>query len=342
MAADEKSPENQPVAPIPAATSSANDDLVSLEDLVRDTPPMTGLAIAESVSTIDQVLSVEDPAFASELAELKTQGATPDGDIAVDHDVDKLVQQEKIEQAAKGFAKIKVWLIAWPKKKIARVVNALKGIGPWFIATALPALKAGLITSLKATKTGLGYVFANLRAGFGWFGALPLMSKALVGLVIIFTGAIVVVAKIALTGHFLPSLERDFLTSFALKADQTFEIPKDEVWEDLNDPLLHPEHIVLLERLVVNLRAPGDGTNPMALIDLYIEAGSQDAAVEVKDRDAEIRDMTLRTLEQMDYDELVTETGKAKLKVFLRKNLNDMMTRGRIRRVFYKSIVLKP
>ncbi len=323
--------------------SSSPDGTVSLEDLVRETA-VAGPPVEESVGAIDKLLEIEDPSFAAELTELRAQGGPASGDVtvAVDSDIDSILAQEKSEKAARGFRKIRLWLVVVPPRKITRTVSNLKALKPWLILTVLPAVKDGAGSSLTGLKSSAKYALAKVKVGLNWFSKLSPPSKLLLVTVIVFAGASVAMVRVALNGSFLPSLQRDFLYSFADVADQSFAIGKDEGWEDLNDPLLHPEHIVLIERLIVNLRAPGDGTDPMALVDLYIEAGSQEAAVELKDREAATRDMILRTMEQTTFEDLSTDAGKNKLKVFLRKNLNDMLSRGRVRRVFYKSIVLKP
>jgi flagellar basal body-associated protein FliL len=208
--------------------------------------------------------------------------------------------------------------------------------------TAWPAVKTGAITGFARAKSGLTWFFGKIKSGLSWYGKQTGQSKLLIVAVIILAAGAAAMTRIVIHGSFLPTLEQDFVYSFANGADHAYTFAADEKWQDLNDPLLHPEHIVLLERLVVNLRAPGDGSNPMALLDLYVEVGTQEGAVEIKNRDAEVRDMVLRTMEQISYDEIVTETGKNKLKVFLRKNLNDMLSSGRVRRLYFKSIVLKP
>ena len=325
------------------ADQTPNEDTISLEDLIRDTAAQTDAPpVGQAVDLIDKVLAVEDPGFAAELTELKSQGVATAADVAVDDDIESILASERAEKRTRGLRLIKLWLVTKPWRKFLRALSTVMTIGPWVQLTVWPATKRGSVATLSGLKASAKYSGGKAKAGFSWFAKLPMPSKALVILVIAFAVGSVVMVRVAWRGSFLPSLQRDFLVSFANVADHSYEIQKGEAWADLNDPLLHPEHIVLIERLIVNLRAPGDGSNPMALIDLYIEAGSQDAAVEVKDRDAAMRDMISRTMEQMTLDELSTDAGKNKLKVFLRKNLNDMMVRGRIRRVYYKSMVIKP
>ncbi len=324
-----------------ATENEQQDDLISLEDLVRDSA-QTAPSATEAVATIDKVLEVEDPAFSQEMKTIQAEATAPPPDVVVDTEVDELVDKEKAEKASKGFKKLKLLLFVRPSRKIKNAMAQLKTIGPWLKLTALPAVKDAVSKTISGIKAGLSWGTGKLKAALSWFAVQPKQSKLLVVAVAVLAIAAAVMTRIAISGSFLPSLEKDFLLSFANRADAKYTYDGEEKWQDLNDPLLHPEYIVLRERLIVNLRNPGDGTNPMALLDLYVEAGSQDAAIEVKARDSEVRDMILRTMEQITYDELVTEAGKNKLKVFLRKNLNEMMTKGRVRRLFFKSIVVKP
>ncbi len=325
-----------------AAENESTDEIVSLEDLVREDLESSGPPVEQSVAAIDRVLEVEDPGFAAELKELKAAGAIPETDIVLDRDVDQILRNEKVERAAKGRKRLRLLFVIRPWRKVIKVLSTFKEIWPWMKLSAIPLLKAGVLAAVATVKKALFRMTGNLKAGAAIFAKQSKQSKFLLLGVAVLAASAAVMTRIAINGSFLPTLEKDFVYSFAALADHEFTYGADEKWQDLNDPLLHPEHIVLLERLIVNLHSPGDGSNPMALLDLYIETGSQEAAVEIKDRDSAVRDLVLRTMEQMNYDELVTDAGKNKLKVFLRKNLNDMMSRGRIRRIFFKSIVLKP
>ena len=295
-----------------------------------------------SIETIDRVLEVEDPGFVAELKQLKESVVIPETEVVLDADLDQIVQNEKIEQASKGRKRLRLLFVVRPWRKLVRALSTVKAIGPWMKLTALPSLKARAGAVLRAVKAAFAWLGHRFKTGLSLFSKQSKQAKLMMVVVAVLAIGAGFMTRIAFHGPFLPTLEKDFVYSFAPIADKSYAYEASEKWQDLKDPLLHPEHIVLLERLIVNLHTPGDGSNPMALLDLYIETSSQEAAVEIKDRDAAVRDLVLRTMEQLSYDELVTDTGKNKLKVFLRKNLNDMMSRGRIRRIFFKSIVLKP
>lgn len=327
-----------------ANTSDSNhkdDELISLEALVQESdvssPPGT------ATDKIDEILEIEDPAFTAELRELAAIGAEPtEVDVVPDSEIENTVAREKAELGSKGRKKIYVFLVKRPMRRLKQFGFFLKSIVTWLKVSGKPMLISGAKTALTSTKGGLNFVLGKVKAVLAAFGALPKKSKFLVLSVIILGVLAGAMTLVAYRGGFLPNLEKNFLVNFSTAASETFKIEKDAKWVDLNDPMLHPEHIVLVERIIANLKPPGDGSNPMALIDLYLEAGTQESAIELKDRDSESRDVISRTLEQMTYDELITEAGKTKLKIFIRKNLNDNLTSGRIRRVFFKSIVLKP
>lgn len=295
------------------------------------------------IGEIDTILAIEDPEFTASLEELKAIGSEPvEVEVAPDVELEKVVTREKVELGTKGPKKIFVFLVKRPLRRIKQFLSSIKSFGTWLKVSGVPLALQGLKKAALALKNALLTVIGAIKVVLGKFASLPLKSKLLVVIVAFLGGAAATMTLIAYRGHFLPSLEKRFLLNFGTVAGETFEIEKDAKWVDLNDPMLHPEHIVLIERLIVNLKPPEDGSNPMALIDIYLEAGNQEAAVELKNRDSEARDVISRTLEQMGYDELITDEGKNKLKVFIRKNLNDFLTSGRIRRVFFKSIVLKP
>jgi flagellar basal body-associated protein FliL len=148
--------------------------------------------------------------------------------------------------------------------------------------------------------------------------------------------------RLTLRGNFLPSFETNFLTSFAKVADSSYTYEKSDSMEDFDSPLRHPEYVVSTDKLVVNLSSRNPGHHAMGLFEFFIEAGTQEAAIELNDRQKEVVDILGRSLERMNYEDLTTADGKTKAKVMLRKEVNTILTKGRVRKVFFKTIVLKP
>ncbi|MEQ1724280.1 MAG: flagellar basal body-associated FliL family protein [Pseudobdellovibrio sp.] len=93
----------------------------------------------------------------------------------------------------------------------------------------------------------------------------------------------------------------------------------------------------------VNVKpSENSGNNPMLALEVTAEGLSTDAIVEIKDREAEFKDMLLRLTEDKTYDELSEAEGKQNLCEQFRDLLNANLTRGQVRRVLLKSFIIKP
>ena len=278
---------------------------------------------------VDELLQIEDPDFAASMAELRTQ-VQNDAPEASQVEIESLDLEEK--PLTKWAAlRSKAWL------RLTSLIHAVKD----FRFTALAAAKIVFKALKSAVIAILGWTKNFIKSTIAGFKSLPLTSKLLVfatfalGIVSIF------VVRMVLHGHYLPTLEMNYLRSFADVADQKFSYDAHEPMEDFTDPIFHPEHVMLIDKIVVNLKRPSEDSNPMGLFEFYVEVSTDEAAVEIKDREVEVRDLISRTVEQMDYESLKTTDGKNKLKIVLRKNLNEFATKGRVRNVLFRNIVLK-
>lgn len=137
--------------------------------------------------------------------------------------------------------------------------------------------------------------------------------------------------------------ENLFLNSYAeLGTDLTDFNPNSEV-ESFYDNLRFAKNLVSISQMHVNLRpSENSGSNPMLAIEITAEGLSADAIIEIKDREAEFKDMLLRLTEEKNYDELVEAQGKLALCEQYRDLLNAYLTRGQVRKVLLKSFVIKP
>ena len=137
--------------------------------------------------------------------------------------------------------------------------------------------------------------------------------------------------------------ENLFLNSLAeLGSDLTDFNPNSEV-ESFYDNLRFAKNLVSISPMHVNLKASeNSGSNPMLAIEITAEGLSVDAIIEIKDREAEFKDMLLRLTEEKNYDELVEAQGKLALCEQYRDLLNAYLTRGQVRKVLLKSFVIKP
>ena len=133
-----------------------------------------------------------------------------------------------------------------------------------------------------------------------------------------------------------------FINSFAdLGAEvYTFD-PETETELFFENPKL-ARNLVSLSRMVANIIATKESSpNPMLAVELTIEGMNTEVVVEIKDREAEFKDLILRLVEQENYDYLNTEKGKLSLAKKIRDEMNTNLTRGQVRRAMYKSFVIK-
>lgn len=95
--------------------------------------------------------------------------------------------------------------------------------------------------------------------------------------------------------------------------------------------------------MTVNIkRSQSSGPNPMASLDFYAEGTASDVMVEIKDREAEVRDLLQRTIEEMSFDQISSGEGKQLLCDKMRKEVNRILTKGKIRKFYIKTALVKP
>ncbi|AGH94938.1 flagellar basal body-associated FliL family protein [Pseudobdellovibrio exovorus] len=102
------------------------------------------------------------------------------------------------------------------------------------------------------------------------------------------------------------------------------------------------KNLVTISSMHVNLRpSENSGSNPMLVLEITIEGASTDSIIEIKDREAELKDMLLRLTEAKTYDELAEAEGKQLLCDQYRDALNSVLTTGQVRRVLLKNFIIK-
>jgi|GEM_PF-3175332 len=275
------------------------------------------------IEQVDRVLTIEDPEFLAGLEELKSIDGENSGEAMAITEADELIVEDHA-----------------PEHSWAAVMEARKnGVKPF----CLEFLAWGKYWA----KSALRSIALSVKSVLGSFMSLQTLSKIMVFGVFALSLALTVIVKTGLLSNSrktigLPLIEASFLGEFTTTADHVYEYEDEAQMVNFLDPMLHPENVVLVDHIVVNLKNSSAHENPMALIDFYIEVGSREAAIEVKSRDVEVRDSMSRVIEQISYEDITTDAGKYKLKVILRKSINDFLTSGRVRRIYFKTFVLKP
>ncbi len=345
---------DEPKKSLETQTNASVDEVIDLEGLVRDidltpTGPITGVgagAVANqplhedalSHEQIDAILVEEDPSLASEMEAIRSV-VIEKADLSKSLDPDELANA-KSRHGLSLRQRIGLQLLRIGSG--VRAVRALLGRGAKDSKGVLREIgvgaKVSIVGWLHTRKAELGKVFA-------WMKSRNTPQKISLVFSIIAVAALFFISIRTIQGNLLPKTEKAWVANFADHADGTFKYDLNGAFEDFNDPLLHPEFVVLIERVVVNLsRTPDarESANPMAAFELYLQTDTQESAIEIKDRNVEIRDAIARSVERMTYPDLAEEDGKTKLKLLIRKDLNEVLTKGKVRRVFFKTIVLNP
>ena len=133
-----------------------------------------------------------------------------------------------------------------------------------------------------------------------------------------------------------------FISSFADLAAPIYQVnPEIDVELFFENPKL-ARNLVSLSRMVTNIVSTNNsGTNPMLALELNIEGMNTEVVVEIKDREAEMKHYIERLVELENYDFLNSEKGKHSLAKKIREEMNTNLTRGQVRKVLYKSFVIK-
>lgn len=175
------------------------------------------------------------------------------------------------------------------------------------------------------------------------FKYLPLKLKmAFFGIIFLVLFTALVFYRISTKGivptHFelfAPSMER-YATEVAIYD------PAKEV-EPFYENLRAAGQIVLLPKMLVNLRpSKSSGKNPMAAVEFFVEGTTPEVAIEIKDKEVMVRDRLSRALEEFSFDIAESAEGKKQICEKLRKELNAMSEKGKIKKVWIKTIVIKP
>lgn len=291
-----------------------------------------------SMESLDSIIANEDPDFAKSLEEIG-----PVENIEIYNESLQieytLADEAKLWKEATGFRKkISTVLPFLPalayKMKMKRTVVRLRWV-KWKAQAVHNIKNAGPLFLSWGKKT----VSDGLHA-FGHFSKLK--KLAFLGLIILTAAGGFVVYRVATKG-LLPHPEELFINSLAEWSQQQYHYdPKEEV-ESFYESHRTTQNILLLKRMVVNLRRSSEsGETPMGAFEFFVEGAAAEVIVEIKDRESEVKDIFLRTIEEMTFDQASSGEGKKYLCESLRKEVNKILTKGFVRRVFIKTAIVKP
>lgn len=298
-----------------------------------------------STDAVDKLLQQEDPEFSKSLDELKAEPSSTDVEIESlvtlddDAELDDGAPEEKTSKLQKRFPFLKklnpkAWLYKrWVFLKAATVA--------WFWSFII-FLKTRPKEYAKFLFAQIKRVFAWIGVQIDWFSDLSFFKKAMLILGVACVVGAGYVIKLNMHGSWIPSFQEKFITSFDEVAQDkdTFE-PRLSV-VNFSKAFPQPEEKFLFNKIVVNLKRPASGANPMGAFEFWVSVDSKETAIELSVRQKELLDTVSRGLEDLSYREVEGDNGQKVLRTVIRNELNRALSQGYVQDVYFKTMILKP
>lgn len=329
------------------------------QDPPKDKPKQDQTSSLESAtSEIDEIILKEDPSFQDEINSLgENLSGAEVVDLAAEDselDIDSVESEEgpsserELKDDAPNYIRKfrdKVVLPFKDKKQklILRAQNFsqylritfFQGIEKtkFFIIHSLPDYSRYLKSQMKAvlTKVSLVYKrFMTLQRGQRFalvFGVLLICSALFF-------------ASLTFKGRWMSRLFPNLPKSLAVIGQPIGSATNVDDAMPMSKAFPDFEYQVKIQKVIVNLRRDADsGTLPMGVFEFFLGLDNQDTAIEVRDREKEVLDRIQRELEQMTYTEVMSPTGKLKMKARIRESINIMLNQGRVVGVYINTMV---
>lgn len=294
-------------------------------DQESSSPQVSDLPDENDLAALDLAISEHDPEFSSEMSSIGPDLQPENLDL---FDLNTEAEQLEEKKIPKFFDRIRRSIKRQFQIFLTRLILVFKQTIPDLAKSAFELLKAGINL---------------LKAGLKSFAKLSGLQK------LAFTFCLLVIAVTASlvykfsTGGILNDRVQLFTTDLEQLSEKAVFIAEDENYESFYDSSRVSQNVMNLRKMTVNLRASrNSGSQPMAAIEFFVEGYAPEVVIEVKDREAEIQDLFQRLIEEMTYDEIDQTSGKINLQERLRDRVNQILTQGNVKRVFFKNIILKP
>lgn len=328
-----------------AESSEENDKLAPGDEII--------LSAADqelSVEALDNFLSESDPEFSKKMGELKSDKSLSFAEVELSEE-EQALADEKDWWSNNGKI-LKVIFLIFPlaprlslgiKKLKYKFFVLLRGLWVrtknfgYFLRTA------GKDKTIYFVKSSIKVFTGFFLRILGAFKDLPLKLKIVFLLLVLATVGVGYIVKKILENNLLPKEKTLFIQNFDQVANQVYKFDPSKNMEPLFDNLRTSSNVYLMPRMVVNIRqSESSGDNPMAALEIFVEGMTPEVAVEIKDRESEFRDFLQRELEQLDYDTLLSPDGKIETLEKLKIEMNKLLVSGKIRRIYLKTLILKP
>ena len=302
-----------------------------------------------SLEDIDNFLEDEEPEFSKQMSDMeadeelkaaKVEGSAVDETTLLAQDAQEAKSLAFYEKHPKLYKAL--YPLRFIREKLSQVVLKLKNKMALLAENFWVFLRVGVPERTKYLLSLAKGLLQVLGSKVTTFKNLPGKKKLLYLGYVVFLGLVVGLIKLNLKGVWLPSIHNELVTSMSEVADQVYTFDKSQKLQHFYRAFPQPEHIVLLDKIVINLRREAPGENPMVLFRLFLNLDSQETAIEVKDREKELLDRIGRSVEELTYDEVKGGRGKERLKNLAKAEINNALNQGRAMKVFFDMIMIKP
>lgn len=311
------------------------------------TPPPEELEELSDES-LDEIIKESDPEFVRELAGIAKEKLS-----AVEIELresDRLFYEER-QLWRNGPRWQRALILVFPfLARLSLWRKQLWAATKSIVSKSVQFLKSGIRGMLAKTKDSLKAFFVGFKAGaVAWlkarkesWGKLSLVRKALLLVLVLATTSTVALVIMIARGKFHFGESKLFLMSFEEVGHKTI-IGADEKFEPFYDNLRVGVNLLQLPKMVVNLKASkSSGPNPMGAFEFFVEGMTKEVTIELKDREIEMRDRLMRKIEEFTFDQVDTAVGKQNLSAEIQKELNSVLTTGRVKKVLIKTAIVKP
>ncbi len=300
-----------------------------------------------SLESLDAIIAESDPEFADSISQI-----APEEFANIEISQDGLDEEYTLELEKKRWEEAKGW-----KKKLYSFLPFLPFISyhvfvkrtalrltlaNWkvqlleFLRGLGPLIKTTITKVLQSIKDGIANVLSMV-------GAFSRVKKVFFVLLLLASVSSTYFLYVLGTKGVLPNKDELFVGSLSDWAGEKFQYDPKAPRESFYESTRTSQNMLLLKKMVVNLRrSPESGETPMGAFEFLVEGGAADVVVEIKDRESEIEDLFLRTLEEMTFEQVSSGEGKKQICDRLRKEVNRILTKGFVRRVFIKNAIVKP
>ncbi len=317
-----------------------------------ETKISVGVDVELSDADLDAAISEEDPEFLKKVDEVgqdKTlsisQIILTEGEQALNAEKEMWAHSGKLGKflykvvpflphLSLRFKKIKIWIFDFIRGLRVRATNLLSVLFVRLKKDVIGGTKHFISAKLEAlSEAQRNFRYLSWKLKLAFFGILILMGFTVFFIYRSLTHGVIPLGK----GLFIKSIEEISSHTYDYDPEQESEV------EPLYENLRSSSNIVLIPRMVVNLKKSAhSGDNPMGAFEFYLEGMVSEVVIEVKDRETEIRDRMQRVVEEFTFDMAESPEGKRFICERLKKDINGILTTGKLKKVWLKTVIVKP